>query len=422
MANPFNIEPASFGVGMQNLMGAVEDRAGFEREKAKKVGDIKKREEAMDIYKNGTAEDLQGFMIKNPGMVDEFDKIIGFKNKNTKQNMIDSAKRMLLGGEEPSKVLIERAEGVLSEGGDPTGTVELAKESMNDPEAAKKKAEKVLALYDNDSLKAYRELTTPAGAKDTRTTAEKNYDRARLEGYEGSFVDYEKGAPVGKWQPWGFGQMRNTETGELKDVQTPPGRGETIRTLPGGGIEIIRGDGGGKPLKFSEVQAKTGGFATRVEAANSILTELEDTIGFDAASISEAIKGGVPVLGNILSSEDRQVYNQAKGDFITAVLRLESGAAISPTEFEKEDKKYFPQPGDGPQVIANKRKARERQFRILKGASGGAYDAMREAEPVEDKQASFRPQDPQEITTQEAFDQLPSGAIYMEDGKQYRKP
>lgn len=417
MANEFSIQPASFGMGMQNLLSAVTTRAGFEREKAKETGDIKKREEALNIYKTGTPEQLQDFMIKNPGMVDEFDKIIGFQSEKTKQNMVDSAKRILLGGEEPSKVLIERAEGVISEGGDATGTVEMAKESMNDPEAAKKGAEKVLALYDHAALKEYRSLTVPTEAKDTRTPDIKNYEYAKAQGYEGTFEEYAKGEPVGKWQPWGYGQMRNTETGELKDVQTPPGRGETIRTLSGGGIEIIRGEGGGKSLKFTEVQAKTGGFATRVEAANLILTELEDTIGFDAASISEAIKGGVPGLGNILSSEDRQVYNQAKGDFITAVLRLESGAAISPTEFEKEDKKYFPQPGDGPRVIANKRKARSRQFRILKGASGGAYEAMREVEPAKEK-----PQVPQEITTQADFDQLPSGAIYMEDGQQYRKP
>ena len=29
---------------------------------------------------------------------------------------------------------------------------------------------------------------------------------------------------------------------------------------------------------------------------------------------------------------------------------------------------------------------------------------------------------PSEITTQEEFDALPSGAVYLEDGQQYRKP
>lgn len=47
---------------------------------------------------------------------------------------------------------------------------------------------------------------------------------------------------------------------------------------------------------------------------------------------------------NVLKSGDQQSLEANKQNFITAVLRQESGAAISPTEFAKEEKKYFPQP------------------------------------------------------------------------------
>lgn len=183
-----------------------------------------------------------------------------------------------------------------------------------------------------------------------------------------------------QWQTWGYGQMRNKATGEIEQVPVAPKAGETIRSLPDGGFEIIRGEGS-KPKRFSEVQSKSGGFATRVEAANKIANELEDDPDFNEASVGEAIISGVPAVGNIMTTEKRQVYNQAKLDFVTAVLRLESGAAISDAEFEKENKKYFPQPGDKPEVIANKRKARERQFKILKGASQGAYDVIKDSTP-----------------------------------------
>lgn len=63
-------------------------------------------------------------------------------------------------------------------------------------------------------------------------------------------------------------------------------------------------------------------------------------------------------LPNFLKTSDRQVYEQAKLNFVTAVLRRESGAAISPSEFKDADKQYFPQPGDGAGVIANKQTLR----------------------------------------------------------------
>jgi hypothetical protein len=52
------------------------------------------------------------------------------------------------------------------------------------------------------------------------------------------------------------------------------------------------------------------------------------------------------------------------------VLRKESGAAISQSEFDKEDQKYFPQPGDGPGVRAQKQKARELAIKSLEIQAG----------------------------------------------------
>ncbi len=223
----------------------------------------------------------------------------------------------------------------------------------------------------------------PIAAKDTRTTAIKEYEYGQKK--PGFLAAQQKEAKPEQWQPWGYGQMRNKTTGDIKDVQVAPRKNETIRSLPGGGIEIIRKDEDGKtkPLKFTEQQAKTGGFATRIEAANKIMDVLEDSVDFEPTSIRGKIAESVPYIGNLLTDENRQVYNQGKMDFITAALRLESGAAISDQEFERDDKKYFPQPGDGPKVIANKRALRKRQFDIMSKSSGGAYDAITKASKAE---------------------------------------
>jgi hypothetical protein len=55
-----------------------------------------------------------------------------------------------------------------------------------------------------------------------------------------------------------------------------------------------------------------------------------------------------------MSSENKQMLDQAKRDFMSAVLRRESGAAISSGEYENADRQYFPQIGDNAKVIAQK--------------------------------------------------------------------
>jgi hypothetical protein len=160
----------------------------------------------------------------------------------------------------------------------------------------------------------------------------------------------------------------------VKEFDAPLKSGETIESLPGGGFKITRG--GGSKKRFSETQSKSGGFADRVSNVLPIFDELEALEGFDPAAVGETVAGSIPGVGNLLISPEKQRYNQAKLDFVTAVLRLESGAAISATEFEKEDKKYFPQPGDGPGVKMQKKKARERQLDILTAGSAGAFEEI----------------------------------------------
>jgi len=138
-----------------------------------------------------------------------------------------------------------------------------------------------------------------------------------------------------------------------------------------------------KLKKFTELQSKSGGFADRVERSNKILNDLEDMENFNPALFGETIAASVPLFGNSMLSPEKQRYEQAKRDFVTAVLRLESGAAILDSEFDRENKKYFPQFGDSPEVIAQKRVSRDKQFDILKSQSGGAYEEIQKSRDSE---------------------------------------
>lgn len=111
----------------------------------------------------------------------------------------------------------------------------------------------------------------------------------------------------------------------------------------------------GKPL--TEQQANAVQFATRMKANNQVIDELFSK-GFNPAPVSVGnLKNRYAP--NVFKDEKYQQYEAAKQNWISAVLRKESGAAISQSEFDGANKQYFPQIGDAPSVIAQKTRLRK---------------------------------------------------------------
>ena len=133
--------------------------------------------------------------------------------------------------------------------------------------------------------------------------------------------------------------------------------------------------------KANEGQLASASFAARVLSANENLAALEATPGFDPTSIQTAFFEAVPG-GNLGLSDEEQQYAQSKRDFITAILRKESGASIGKDEFANEDRKFFPQVGDKPAVLKQKALGRERTFKNLKNQSKGVFDVQNKATPT----------------------------------------
>lgn len=77
---------------------------------------------------------------------------------------------------------------------------------------------------------------------------------------------------------------------------------------------------------------------------------------------------------NMLQNQTQQSYRQAQRAFTEARLRKESGAAIPTAEYENDARTYFAQPGDTPQTMEQKRKARGVVLEGLKFSSGKAYN------------------------------------------------
>jgi hypothetical protein len=180
-------------------------------------------------------------------------------------------------------------------------------------------------------------------------------------------------------------QIRRPTEQEISEWNLPPDKPHKMVSKDGGqswAPEAIGGGGvtvnTGTP-KLTEGQATTTGYYIRAQAADRLVQPLEK-LGTE----KRTQLGDVPFVGNYMITDDQQKYRQAKMDFITAVLRRQSGATIQPSEFDTEDAKYFPQPGDSDVVIEQKRQARQQEIEALRiGAGAGSqYGEMQRPKDI----------------------------------------
>lgn len=164
--------------------------------------------------------------------------------------------------------------------------------------------------------------------------------------------------------PDGLPVVLNKKTGALT---TPGGQPVAGPITPKGGD------------KTSESERTAAGYLTRMRAAENILSSLP----LESQSPGYIERGAQYLPGemgrdaaNLTRGSLRGMSYQAQQDWVRAKLRKESGAVIGAQEMNDEIRTYFPMPGDGPEVIAQKaasRKQAERQFEI------GAGHAVKEA-------------------------------------------
>lgn len=134
-------------------------------------------------------------------------------------------------------------------------------------------------------------------------------------------------------------------------------------------------------------QSLAAGYGRRMEQAEEVFSKLGDQ-GYNRADRTESLKTLLP---NELQGEQLRTQNQAERNFINAVLRRESGAAISENEFKSAEQQYFDRPGDTPEIKAQKKANREQVKESMKIGAGRAWDKVpliRPA-PVQNKPAEL---------------------------------
>lgn len=141
------------------------------------------------------------------------------------------------------------------------------------------------------------------------------------------------------------------------------GTPDHLAPIPGGPAD--------KPVKSAEQTAaerKAAGFVIRAQGANDNFGKVQKIGG--RSLVGQYVADTHPNVANEMASPDRQLSDNAQREFIASVLRLDSGAAIPPEELVTNQRIYFPQPGDGPEVLKQKEGARWRAINSLRIQAG----------------------------------------------------
>jgi len=219
------------------------------------------------------------------------------------------------------------------------------------------------------------ETVFKAPEKIETTSDIKEYQYARSQGYQGSLLQYQQQKALMDVNP-----LENAyKQAQIDKIRADiAGGGDTNKVLsptdaialgvPYGttqGQAMNMGITPQKPLTEGQAQAST--YAARLQQANPIIDNIAGSIANYNIAGFEAQRR----LPNNLKSGVIQSYEQAARNFINAVLRRESGAAIAPSEFNNAYQQYLPYPGDKPETLAQKKANRDIVLQGLVTSSGG---------------------------------------------------
>jgi hypothetical protein len=193
-----------------------------------------------------------------------------------------------------------------------------------------------------------------------------------------------------------YGVNKRTLQAVPVNVGAPAAAGAAPAAGPAGATPVAATPLKGKGTALTESQGNATAFGMRMMESNKILTDLEKLGKKDTGVIKGAVGatvGLIPFLGDKLEDMSGSVFNalpsvlgglspeqqqvaQARINFITALLRKESGAAIGASEFATAEKNYFPKPGDDAKTIAQKQQARETAIKAMQVQAGPGAKQM----------------------------------------------
>jgi hypothetical protein len=187
-------------------------------------------------------------------------------------------------------------------------------------------------------------------------------------------------------------RAEGTPTSEhvVKEFNAATGKEEqtVVRTDKRTGEVVSKTKVGETAPTITENQGKSASFAAQMKQSEAIFDGIsqdrqdpntgEKIDKFDPSSWTSTAQGFLP---NRLRTDDAQLYNTAKKNWITAVLRQQSGAAIAKHEFDRYESQFFPQDGDTKEVMQQKKLLRDEQTKLMQLQAGPAAPALGPSSP-----------------------------------------
>ena len=121
-----------------------------------------------------------------------------------------------------------------------------------------------------------------------------------------------------------------------------------------------------RPL--TEAESKAYSFLKRMENGEKVVTSLADKMA-GKGTAAQVFQKYAP---NVVQTEENQSFDVGRRLWTEAYLRRDSGAAISPKEYDDVAKAYFPQPGDTVAVLKQKAESRKVAMDALEKEAGRA--------------------------------------------------
>jgi hypothetical protein len=153
--------------------------------------------------------------------------------------------------------------------------------------------------------------------------------------------------------------------------------GQSLEAIPGGPVDN---------RALTEQQTKDALFAGRMYGAedefDKLMQQQEDGTlkGYDPTKVPQGFLDD-PAWSNAyipaaINSNEWKRYNQAKRDHMAAILRKDTGAAITPGEEVYYNYAYYPQPGDDAATLKRKKTARESMAEAMGVGAGKGFEKM----------------------------------------------
>lgn len=175
------------------------------------------------------------------------------------------------------------------------------------------------------------------------------YEYAKSQGYKGSFQQYQT-------------QMKQAGA---QQINLPSGyrwnADGTMAPITGGPADPSRQP----PKPPTESDKKNAVLFSSMMNAENQIKALDKQGSTDTSSIMNRALGATPVTKPMQSDAFRK-YESAALRWSANLLYLKSGATATPEEVESTRKQFFPQPGDGPEVKAQKEQARQQEIEAVR--------------------------------------------------------